>query len=895
MVPGTASMASGDGAGWDRTTVRQTAEAASGGRVVQAGGDLRVTEIHHHVSAPEAVVLVEEVLPRTEGVAEVFVGRDAELGSVLGALDPGREAEGTVVVSAVAGLAGIGKTALARVAAAEGVARGWFPGGAVFVDLNGYALDPERRLGPSQVYGPLLHALDKDAAGAVAPQHQAVRYHRLLNDLAAQGRSCLLVLDNASTSHQVADLLPRSRRHRTVITSRHTLTLRGSRTLALRTLAGDDSAALVRRQLAQVAAWDPRVHEDQGGLRRLCDLCGHLPLALHIVTALLAGAPGLTPAELAGDLARAGSKLDVLDDGERAVRAAFNLSYQRLGSGPARLFRLLPVHPGPHFGMETAVQLLGKPLHEARPDLHELARAHMIEHVGGGAWRQHDLIRDYAIELSRSHGDDQRLPSERLLNHYAAKASAAGEALRTARRAGNPVSHGSQVQDVLAWFDRENLNLRAAVSLGVTFDDVDAALRILEALVRLHRHRGQTAELIETSRRLASVAAGAPGSGNLLWAVAGRAWALGARLEHTADPALACLADFAPEPLFERSVRTRTRVHAKIAELLRAAQRAVSLLEGREQLLAVPLLHVIVRAATGTNLGETVPAEATRTALRLSRSHGDARLETLTHIEEARHQNAGDRRAGALAALDSALEAFLRAAEAGNAAWRGAGRLLATTAMDVARGLPAHEPRPQGLLEDLSTAARLSPRVWRHLGENERLASAMVCFAELHHAAGHYAEAVSLYEDALRELRNTSRGKDLARTLLNVSAARSALGDHLAAADAAGEAAALFDAQEDPAAASRAWTVLSHCLVALDRVEESLTAASAGDRAAVAAGDRSLQASAVLVSALALEKAGRRSQARRRARQVLQITLANGDPALHYSLQARLQDQGLLD
>ena len=43
-----------------------------------------------------------------------------------------------MVVSAVAGLAGVGKTALAIQAAHAAREAGWFPGGVLFIDLHGY-------------------------------------------------------------------------------------------------------------------------------------------------------------------------------------------------------------------------------------------------------------------------------------------------------------------------------------------------------------------------------------------------------------------------------------------------------------------------------------------------------------------------------------------------------------------------------------------------------------------------------------------------------------------------------------------------------------------------------------------------------------------------------------
>ena len=66
-----------------------------------------------------------------------FTGREAELAQVAGLLDPAGGA-GAVVVSAVAGLAGVGKTALAIQAGHAARAAGWFPGGVLFIDLHGY-------------------------------------------------------------------------------------------------------------------------------------------------------------------------------------------------------------------------------------------------------------------------------------------------------------------------------------------------------------------------------------------------------------------------------------------------------------------------------------------------------------------------------------------------------------------------------------------------------------------------------------------------------------------------------------------------------------------------------------------------------------------------------------
>ncbi|EWS94738.1 hypothetical protein SSIG_05409 [Streptomyces filamentosus NRRL 11379] len=465
------------------------AHASESGRVYQAARDLYVSEAHH-VRPAGPLAVVEPVLPTDEAAAEVFVGRATERREVLAVLDPAHGATGMVVASSVAGLAGIGKTALARSCAAEAVGRGWYPGGAVFVDLNGYARDPADHVMPEHVLAPILHSLGFEGRPAESPAGQAAQYHRMLADRAAEGCPVLLVLDNASSTSQIADLMPRSRAHRTLITSRHTLVTRGSRTLELGALSPAGARALVEEQLEFLSPGGTRTRQDSTGTERLCRLCGHLPLALHIATALLARDPDLTPSDLADELARARHKLDVLDDGERAVRAAFELSYRRLTPKQARMFRLLPVNPGPHISTDAVAPLVDLPDDQAVGLIRELARAHVVERVGNGVWRQHDLMRAYSIELLAHHGDNQGAASNRLIEHYIALAADAMSALH----AEGPATSFRTVEAALAWCDRGHPNLQAATSMAATFGDDDGALRIQETLVAVHAHRRQTAE-----------------------------------------------------------------------------------------------------------------------------------------------------------------------------------------------------------------------------------------------------------------------------------------------------------------------------------------------------------------------------------------------------------------
>ena len=97
------------------------------------------------------VQLPPQVTPAMSGLPPMtttFTGRDTDLKLLMELLDPAKPQAEAVQVSAVAGLAGIGKTELALQAAHACQARGWFAGGVLFVNLFGY--DPARRAEPGR-------------------------------------------------------------------------------------------------------------------------------------------------------------------------------------------------------------------------------------------------------------------------------------------------------------------------------------------------------------------------------------------------------------------------------------------------------------------------------------------------------------------------------------------------------------------------------------------------------------------------------------------------------------------------------------------------------------------------------------------------------------------------
>ena len=95
-------------------------------------------------------------------------------------------------------------------------------------------------------------------------------------------------------------------------------------------------------------------------------------------------------------------------------------------SPAARLFRMLPVNPGPDVSTAAAAVLADLPVGKAREVMGWLVRAHLIEAAAGaaGRWRMHDLLRLYAQRLSDAHAeaDSREQAWDRLLAFYGSMA-----------------------------------------------------------------------------------------------------------------------------------------------------------------------------------------------------------------------------------------------------------------------------------------------------------------------------------------------------------------------------------------------------------------------------------------------------------------------------------------
>jgi tetratricopeptide (TPR) repeat protein len=434
-----------------------------------------------------------------------FTGRDNELALLVGLLDPAGTS-GPAVVSAVAGMAGVGKTALAVQAGHVAFEHGWFGGGVLFIDLQGYDKAPVQ---PDQALDALLRALgvpDEHIPPTVG--ERAGLYRSVLAQISD---AVLLIVDNASTEAQVRPLLPGAGPHRVLITSRTTLAGLYARLVDIGVL--DDVAAigLLDKALRLGRPDDDRISAAPSSAARLAGLCGGLPLALQITAALLKADPSQTVSEMADVLDAEVRRLTVLryDDGSGtsapSAAAAFEVSYRQLEETASRVFRLLSVNPGPDVSTAAIVALTDQSVSDARAVISQLVRAHLIESAAvEGRWRMHDLLRLYALQVSDAHADadGREQARDRLLRYYLATASAADEHLRALQ--GSPVPAAfTNSEDALTWLDVERPNLVAAVTMAANIGRDQIVIRLplrLSRYLSWRRHFGDWLSITLMSR-----------------------------------------------------------------------------------------------------------------------------------------------------------------------------------------------------------------------------------------------------------------------------------------------------------------------------------------------------------------------------------------------------------
>jgi DNA-binding SARP family transcriptional activator/tetratricopeptide (TPR) repeat protein len=446
------------------------------------------------------VPVVPRELPGTIGH---FTGRTQELQALTRVLDRiGDDMTGAaVVISAIGGTAGVGKTALAVHWAHQ--AAGRFPDGQLYVNLRGFH-SSGTPMPPAEAIRGFLDSLGIPAERIPAgPDAQTGLYRSLVS-----GRRMLVVLDNAQDAEQVRPLLPGNSGCLTLVTSRSQLTglvaAEGAHSLTLDLLTEAEARELLALRLGEA-----RLGAEPRAAAELIRLCACLPLALAIAAARASTRPELGIGALAEELKDAQRRLDALETGDPAVsaRTVFSWSLDHLSAPAVRLFRLLGLHPGPDITIPAAASLAGIPPSQARGALRELVGAYLVNERVPGRYSMHDLLRTYATEQANaSESEADRLPAVlRMLDHYLHTAWAGDRLLRPGRDpiALAPPKTGAMPEEIadraqaMAWFQSELQVLLGAARLAHNMGFAEHAWKLPWALTVFLDCRGDWQQLAD--------------------------------------------------------------------------------------------------------------------------------------------------------------------------------------------------------------------------------------------------------------------------------------------------------------------------------------------------------------------------------------------------------------
>jgi len=459
---------------------------------ILAGTATADSPAHTEVAAPPArAATVPRQLPA--GVRH-FAGRRAEIKALSSLLTQRPGTAGAVVISAIDGTAGIGKTALAVHWAHQNIDR--FPDGQLYANLRGF--DPGGApVEIATVVRGFLEALDvPPAAIPLGLDAQLALYRSRLAE-----RRMLVVLDNARNAEQVRPLLPGTSDCLVLVTSRSRLTglvaVDGAFPLSLDLFTEHEARDLLAQRLGS-----ERILRQRHGADELIELCAGLPLAVNIVVAHAAVHPEQPLAALADELRRSGTRLNALAVGDNAadLRAVFLSSYRVLTDEAARVFRLLSLHPGPDVSLRTAASLVALDRRRAHDCLNELTTANLITEHAPGRYIYHDLLQAFAAEQTLLHDGEvvRRDAVGRMLDHYLHTTLAADRIVGSARdqivvppaRPGVLPEEPVNSEQTWRWCRAERRALLAAVALALDLGFDDHAWQLPRALAQLFQWQG---------------------------------------------------------------------------------------------------------------------------------------------------------------------------------------------------------------------------------------------------------------------------------------------------------------------------------------------------------------------------------------------------------------------
>ncbi|MEU3981764.1 cyclophane-containing RiPP biosynthesis TPR protein HaaT [Streptomyces sp. NPDC026672] len=456
---------------------------------------------------PPGAALVLRSLPRD---ATAFTDRTVELQQLMMSVRAAQDAGRPLPVHVIDGMPGVGKTTFAVHAGHLLSAR--FPDGQLFVNLNGHT-PGQSPVHPAEALASLLaatgvpaqHIPVGDDTGAVTEARAAMWRGRLAD------KRALLILDNAASSRQLEPLLPGGSDCLVLVTSRKRLAVHEEVVLPVDALPPGHAVELfVRLSGRSAEALGARVAEE------LVGACGHLPLGVSLLAARLRHHPAWSAEDLRERLAAARDRLGELHAGERAVIAAFELSYRDLPTARRDFFRSLGFYPGTDISEHAGAALASTTVGEARGHLEALYDDHLIDEHPGSRYRLHDLLRDYSRRLADEGGSMEHVHAvQRVCMYYLATLAVANTYIvRSGAALPPPPSGAAEVATpalesrtaAVGWLESERANVLSCIEQANNLALHDLVIGLAAAMAPFLRQSGPWDQAVGLHRTAAEAA-----------------------------------------------------------------------------------------------------------------------------------------------------------------------------------------------------------------------------------------------------------------------------------------------------------------------------------------------------------------------------------------------------
>ena len=329
-------------------------------------------------AAVAAAALATQAPFQAPAISGHFVGREEERGRLIAWLTQPQGGG----ITAVAGMGGAGKTALAAELAHQ--LRPEFPDGVLWA----HAGEDE----PLDILQSWALAYDKDLSKIGSAEARAAAMRNIL-----AGRRALVVLDSVVAGREIDLLLPGAANCPVLITTRDLaeVAARTTQIVELPELSTDDSLHLLADFLGE-----PAVEAEREAAVALCTMLGGLPLAVEIAAQRVFASPRRSLARMVRSLQAAGDRL-AHGISNRSVRTSFNVSWEALPPDLQHIFALSGLFDGRAFSLAALAAAAGVApgdIDDAGEQLDQLVTLSMLKLGRGDRFYHHRLLADFAGE-----------------------------------------------------------------------------------------------------------------------------------------------------------------------------------------------------------------------------------------------------------------------------------------------------------------------------------------------------------------------------------------------------------------------------------------------------------------------------------------------------------------